>query len=227
MPLYFGPDVDRAIGEYVNERDSATKNAIFERDIRPALVKLIDSQMYLYGFYKIDDPDLLRNEALSNLYEILPKFDPTKGKKAFSYFNVVVKHWFIWKIREKNRRMKQQSENFYGIDHDVVKSNPSMVLASHEDQIIEREFWLQLFRDMEKWRPLLKKKQEVQVLDAIVFLLQNPGLVSIYNKKAVFLYIREMTGLTMKQVNHNMNRLRDLYGTFRERFHSGEEDQEG
>ena len=108
MPLYFGPEVDIKICEYVKETDPAVKNSIFEQGIRPALVKLIDSQMYLYGFYKIDDPDMLRNEALSNLYEILPKFDSTKGKKAFSYFNVVVKNWFIWKIRDKKRRLKQQ-----------------------------------------------------------------------------------------------------------------------
>ena len=225
MPLYFGPEVDVKIGEYVAETDPVLKNQIFEKGIRPALVKLIDSQMYLYGFYKIEDPDTLRNEALSNLYEILPKFDPSKGKKAFSYFNVVVKHWFIWKIREKNRRLKQQSESFYGIDHDVVKNSPSIVLSSHEDEIVEKEFWVQLFRNMDKWRPLLKKKQEVQVLDAIVFLLQNPDKVSIYNKKAVFLYLREMTGLTMKQVNHNMNRLKELYLTFREGFNSGEEEE--
>jgi hypothetical protein len=105
-----------------------------------------------------------------------------------------------------------------------VKNDPSVVLNSHQDEVIEREFWVSLYRDMDKWRPLLKKPQEVKVLDAIVFLLQNPQLVGIYNKKAVFLYIREMTGLTMKQVNHNMNRLRTLYATFRERFHSGEEE---
>lgn len=221
--MYFGPEVDIKISEYVAATDPAVKNKIFEDGIRPALVKLIDSQMYLYGFYRIDDPDTLRNEALSNLYEVLPKFDPKKGKKAFSYFNVVTRNWFIWKIRERSRRLKQQSENFYGIDHDLVKSNPSMVSSSHEDDIIESEFWVELFRDMDRWRPLLKKKQEVQVLDAIVFLLQNTGLVSIYNKKAVFLYIREMTGLTMKQVNHNMNRLKEHYLSFRERFHSGEE----
>lgn len=226
MAMYFGPEVDVEITRYVKEPDIATRNKIFEVGIRPALMKLIESQMYLYGFWKIDDPDLLKNEALSNLYEILPKFDPTKGKKAFSYFNVVVKNWFIWKIREKNKRMKQQSENFYGIDHDVVKSDPSIVLQSYEDEIIKAEFWVELHRDMDRWRPLLKKKQEVQVLDSIVFLLQNNQLISIYNKKAVFLYIREMTGLTMKQVNHNMNRLKSLYAAFRERFHSGEE-QEG
>lgn len=223
MAMYFGPDVDMKIVEYMAEKDIKSRNKIFESGIRPAMMKLIESQMYLYGFYKIDNPDTLKNECLSNLFEILPKFDSTKGKKAFSYFNVVVKNWFIWKIRDKNKRLKQQSENFYGIDHDVVRNDPSLVLASHEDAIVEKEFWVSLFRNMDGWRPLLKKPQEIQVLDAIVFLLQNPQLVSIYNKKAVFLYIREMTGLTMKQVNHNMTRMKELYVSFRGRFHSGEE----
>jgi hypothetical protein len=221
--MYFGPEVDVKIVEYRNEPDIEVRNQIFTVHIRPAMLKLIESQMYLYGFYKIDDPDMLKNECLATLYETLPKFDPSKGKKAFSYFNVVVKNWFIWKIRDRNKKLKQQSENFYGIDHDRVKSDPSIVLSSYEDEVIEREFWVELHRDMDEWRGTLKKDQEKRVLDAIVFLLQNPHLVSIFNKKAVFLYIKEMTGLTTKQVNLNMNRLKTLYATFREKFHSGEE----
>lgn len=223
MALYFGPEVDEKIAEFCASTDQAERNRLFEESISPALLKLIESQMYLYGFFKIDNPDQLKKECLSNLFEILPKFDPTKGKKAFSYFNVVVKNWFIWKIREKNKRLKNEANNFFGIDHEIVKSDPSIVLNSHQDEVMAKEFWVGLFRDMGKWRPTLKKEQEKKVLDAIVFLLQNPQLVSIYNKKAVFLYIREMTGLTMKQVNHNMNRLRDLYAAYRERFHSGED----
>lgn len=223
MGMYFGPEVDLKIAEYCASKDNAERNKIFENNIRPALVKLIDSQMYMKGFYRIDDPDTLRNECLSNLYEILPKFDPNKGKKAFSYFNVVVRNWFIWKLRERSKRLKNEANNFFGIDHEVVKNDPSIVLGSHQDDIIDREFWVGLHRDMDKWRPTLKKPHEIKVLDAIVFLLQNPLLISIYNKKAVFLYIREITGLTMKQVNHNMNRLRTLYADFREKFHSGEE----
>jgi hypothetical protein len=223
MPMYFGPEVDQKIAEFVAEKNIGPKNKIFEDGIRPALTKLIESQMYLYGFYKIDDPETLKNECLSTVFEVLPKFDPRKGKKAFSYFNVVVKNWFIWRIREKNKRLKQQSENFYGIDHDVVRSDPSLLLASHEDLIVEREFWVSLFKSMDRWRALLKKPQEIQVLDAIVFLLQNPHLVSIYNRKAVFLYIKEMTGLTTKQVNHNVNQMKELYRAFRGRFDNGEE----
>lgn len=227
MPLYFGPEVDAKIAEFIKTTDISEKNKIFENDIRPAMLKLIESQMYMYGFFKIDDPETLKNEALSNLYETLPKFDPTKGKKAFSYFNVVVKNWFIWRIREKTKRLKQQADNVYGIDHDIVRNDPSMIAASYEDEIIDKEFLTSLFKDMDKWRSLLKKKQEIQVLDAIVFLLQNPHLITIFNKKAVFLYIKEMTGLTTKQVNHNMTQLKIKYAKFRERFHSGEEDEEG
>ena len=224
MAMYFGPEVDVKIAEFLAEKDLRIRNQIFENDIRPAVLKLIESQMYLYRFFKIEDPETLKSECLSNVFEILPKFDPAKGKKAFSYFNVVVHNWFIWKIRDKNKRLKQQTENFYGIDHDVIKNDPSLITASMEDKVVEREFWLSLFKDMDRWRVLLKKPQEVQVLDAIVFLLQNPQLVSIYNKKAVFLYIHEMTGLTKKQVNHNMNRMKELYHSFKGRFHAGEEE---
>lgn len=224
MPVYFGQEVDESIEKYCKETDVQIKNQIFDLEIRPAFEKLIESQIYLYKFYKIDDVDLLKSECLSSLYETIPKFDSSKGKKAFSYFNVVTKNWFVWKIREKNKKLRQQVENFYGMDHGIVKSDPSVILQSYENDVIEKEFWVSLFKDMDKWRSLLKKKQELQVLDAIVFLLQNTHLVSIYNRKAVFLYIREMTGLTMKQVNHNMNRLKDMYSQFKERFHSGEEE---
>lgn len=227
MGIYFGKDVDEKIVEFnslTDPADADKRNKIFEDGIRPAFMKLIESQMYLYKFYKLDDPDMLKNECLSTLYEILPKFDPSKGKKGFSYFNVVVKHWFIGKTRERKKRLKTETENFYSIDHEIVKNDPSVVLSSHEDEIIEREFLSSLFKNMDKWRKLLKKKQEIQVLNAIEFLLQNPHMVPIFNKKAVFFFIKEMTNLSAKQVNHNLVNIKEMYATFREKFNDGEED---
>ena len=60
-----------------------------------------------------------------------------------------------------------------------------------------------------------------------MFLLQNPYLVTIYSKKAVYHYIREMTGLSVKQVNHNMNRLKELYLAFKRGFHGDEGESAG
>lgn len=227
MGIYFGKDVDDRIVEFNSLTDPADvgkKNKIFEDGIRPAFMRLIESQMYLYKFYKVDDPETLKNECLATLYEILPKFDPSKGKKGFSYFNVVVKNWFIGKTRERKKRLKTETENFYSIDHEIVKNDPSVVLTSYEDEVIEKEFFKVLFQNMAKWRKLLKRKQEQQVLDAIEFLLQNPNLITIFNKKAVFLYIKEMTNLTAKQVNHNLMNIKTMYEEFREKFNAGEED---
>lgn len=224
--MYFGLEVDDAIERFKNEQDPKIKEKIFTDEIRPPMMKLIENLMYLKGFYKIDDPDTLASDALAALYETIPKFDPSKGTKAFSYFNVVTRNWFISKIREKKKRSRQIADTSYSIDHDIVKNDSSVVLSSHEDEVIEKEFKLSLFRNMEKWRSILKKKQELQVLDAIVFLMQNPDLVSIYSKKAVFVYIKEMTNLTTKQVNHHMTRLKELYIKFREEFNSGEEQQQ-
>lgn len=228
MGIYFGKDVDDKIVEFNSLTDPADvdkKNKIFEEHIRPAFMKLIESQMYLYKFYKLDDPDTLKHECLATLYEILPKFDPSKGKKAFSYFNVVVKHWFIGRTRERKKRLKTETENFYSIDHEIVKNDPSVILSSHEDEVIEQEFFRELFKNMAKWRKLLNRKQELQVLDAIEFLLQNPNLITIFNKKAVFLYIKEMTNLTAKQVNHNLMNIKAMYDQFREKFNAGEEEE--
>jgi hypothetical protein len=83
---------------------------------------------------------------------------------------------------------------------------------------MEREFWLLLFQDMDRWRPLLVKKHEIQVLDAIVYLMRNPTTVSIHNKKAVYLYLRELTGLTLKTVVVDLKRIKSLYDEFKERF---------
>ena len=221
MGMYFGPDVDVRIVEYINETDQAERHRIFDLYIRPAFEKLIDGQMNAYKFYTIDDASMLKNDCLSMLYELLPKFDPSRGKKGFSYFNVVTKHWFIWKYRERQKRQRNEADNFYGIDHEVVKSDPSIVDRSYEDQVMEKEFWAQLFLNIDKWKKLLKKPQEVQILEAISFLLQNPDIVPISNRKAVYLYIREMTDMTTKQVIAHLKRIRELYFQFREEFESG------
>lgn len=225
MGQYFGRDVDENIKLFCAEADVEKKNRIFEKNIRPALLKLIESQMFVYNFNKLPDPDVLKNDCLSTLYELLPKFDPTKGKKAFSYFNVVVKNWFIWKIRENNKQTRLES--MASVDalnkEDVAKHDTNLIGPSYESELIEREFLLSLYKHMDTWKEILTKKTERQVLEAVIFLFQNPRMISIYNKKAVYVYIREITGLNTKQVIANLKRIKELYQEFRDKFNDGED----
>lgn len=222
MPQYFTKDTDKSLARFIraDKEETAFKNQVFHDEIRPAFEKLIENLIYVYGFYNIDDVETLKKDCLANLYEMIPKFDPDKGAKGFSYFNVVAKNWFIQKSRERNKKMRLESELYYELDHEVAKGDPKFSSTPHEDVVEEREFWVKFYEQMEFWRDKLSKKSEKQVLEAVIFLMQNPDLVSIYNKKAVYLYLREMTGLNTKQVVVNLKKIKSLYLKWKDRYYT-------
>ncbi|MHB8407900.1 MAG: hypothetical protein ACYDHY_07440 [Acidiferrobacterales bacterium] len=154
---------------------------------------------------------------------MIPKFKPELGTKGFSYFNVIAKNWFIQKTREKNKRAKTESELYVDLDHETAKSDPNFSVSPYEDQVEEKERWLRFYDEMESWKDRLTKKTERQVLDAVIFIMRNPDLVSIYNKKAVYLYLREITGLKTKQVVVNLKKVKALYNKWSNRYSEGED----
>lgn len=215
MGHYFNAETDASIKRFLESTSEMEKHAIFDVEIRPAFEKLIESQIYTYHFYSIDDVDTLKRECLTNLYEMIPKFDPNRGHKGFSYFNVITKNWFIQKTRERNKRNKLESDLFYDLDHETVKHDPNFTCHPHEEMVEEKEFWVSLYNEMDFWRTKLTKGPELKVLEAVIFLMQNPDLVTIYNKKAVYLYLRELTGLNTKQVVTNLKRIKSLYSKWK------------
>lgn len=210
MGLYFSSVHDEAIRRYNVEQDIAAKSRIFSVEIRPAFEKLIESLMLTYRFSYLDDVETLKADCLTALYEALPRFDGTRGTKAFSYFNVIAKNWFIFKYREFVKRGRTEGEFRPDIDYETE--------APHESLIEEKERWEELYLAMEGWREDVEKKADLQVLEAVIFLMRNSGLVPIYNRKAVFLYLREMTGLNTKQVVGGLKRVTALYHDWKEGF---------
>ena len=80
------------------------------------------------------------------------------------------------------------------------------------------EFWNCLLTQVDKWDSGSLKVNEKAVLDAVRVLLHNIEDIEIFNKKAVYLYLRELTGLNTKQVVNNLNKLRDKYRTFKNKW---------
>lgn len=212
MGQYFTADTDRAIASFKNTDNVLEKNKIFDAEIRPAFEKLIENLIYVYRYYNIDDTETLKNDCLANLYENINKFDPNRGTKGFSYFNVVAKNWFIYKSREKANRSRTDIQ----FDGDEMSDDDTgLNLSAHEKDLSQREFWLEFYSEVESWRDLLEKPQERAILEAIIFIMRNNHLVSIFSKKAVYLYLREMTGLNPKQVVHNLKKILDLYANWK------------
>jgi hypothetical protein len=57
---------------------------------------------------------------------------------------------------------------------------------------------------------------------AVRILLDSADQIEIFNKKAIYLYLREITGLNTKQVVNNLNKLRKRYRTFKVKWENSE-----
>ncbi len=218
MSQYFTKQTDEHICDFLQETDEPRRHEIFNTGIKPAFEKLIENLIYVYKFFSLDDVDTLKRDCLAHLYIMLPKYDPSKGTKGFSYFNVVAKNWFIHKAKERTKKNRVEKELHVDVSAAYARNNPNMVISPHEDEVLEKEFWMTFYAEMEQWRPKFLKKSEKHILEAVIFLMQNSELVSIYNKKAVYLYLREMTGLNEKQVAIGLKKLKVEYKRWREKY---------
>jgi len=162
----------------------------------------------------------LKDECKVWLTTILEKYDPNKGSKAFSYFSVITKNWFIHKVKKNTKRAK--TEILYD---ELPKSIENERLVTHNKyhkQREEKEFWESLWEEIDHWDTGNLKENEKKVLEAVKILLNSideDGM--IYNKKAIYLYLRELTGLNTKQVVNNLNKLRGKYRIFKKNWNEG------
>ena len=74
---------------------------------------------------------------------------------------------------------------------------------------------------MAKWENLKLKETERRVLEAIKILFNSTDEIEIFNKKAIYLYMREITGLNTKQIVNNLNRIRKRYRVFKDEWEKG------
>jgi len=194
---------------------------LYRTFIQPAFSEMVDKIVFTYKFTSLPNIDDLRDECKIYLTTILGKYDPAKGSKAFSYFSVITKNWFIHKVKKTNKESKRQ------VDIDNLTAENQLQFASttikYDEQRQTEEFWNLLWEEIKDWEDSRLKESERKVLQAIKILLEdkdNPNL--IFNKKAIYLYIRELTGLNTKQVVNNLNKIRTKYRVFRHRWDEGQ-----
>tara|TARA_R110000824_G_scaffold14605_3_gene62092 strand:+ start:5401 stop:5946 length:546 start_codon:yes stop_codon:yes gene_type:complete len=180
---------------------------------------MVDKITYTYKFTTLPNIEVLKDECKIWLTTILDKFDPEKGSKAFSYFSVITKNWFIHRVKKNSKDLKKEI-NF---EDAIVEIERSSILA--ENQYIEKrekyEFWSGLMKELDKWDNQDLKENERKVLNAIIDLFDNVDQLEIFNKKAIYMHIRELTNLNTKQVVNNLNKLRTRYRTFKKGWNEG------
>ena len=213
---YFTIDHQKAIVAYASTDDKKVRTELYIQWIQPVFDEMVDKIVYTYKFTTLPNIDPLKEECKIWLTTILDKFEPEKGSKAFSYFSVITKNWFIHKVKRNSKRTRTE------VQYDEIPLEIEEQYLSTENNYLSQreqfEFWQHLFREMEMWENLKLKENEKKVLQAVKILFENAEDIEIFNKKAIYLYLREITGLNTKQVVNNLNKIRGKYQSFKKKW---------
>ena len=217
---YFTKDHENAIIQYVATDDQRLRTQLYLEYIGPAFNEMVDKIVYTYKFTNLPNIDSLKDECKVWLTTILDKYDPNKGSKAFSYFSVITKNWFIHKVKKNAKRAR--TEVLYDELPKDIESERLVTTNQYHRQREEKEFWMSLWVEIDNWDTGNLKDNEKKVLEAVKILLNSIDEDEmIYNKKAIYLYLRELTGLNTKQVVNNLNKLRIRYRIFKKNWVNG------
>ena len=216
---YFTKVHENAIISYALTDDKIIRTELYIELIGPALDEMVDKIVYTYKFNNLPNIDYLKDDCKIWLMTILDKYDPNKKSKAFSYFSVITKNWFIHKVKQNSKKLKRDLQ--YESITSEVESEQLVEENSYEIDRETFEFWQHLFREMESWEKLKLKENEKKVLEAIKILFNSIDAIEIFNKKAIYLYMREITGLNTKQIVNNLNRIRKRYRNFKSEWIKG------
>jgi hypothetical protein len=215
LKLYFNSGTQDAIVKFQQEEVKKEKDRLYVGEIMPAFEKLVENLINIHKFTGMHDTyEELKNDCVNFLFETIHKFDAGRGTNAFSYFNVVAKNWLIIRTKQKTQRTKKS-----------VSLDDSASLTANETLMIE-EFNLLPSQDilidsadaaentvslLYEIRSKAKTENELTCIKAIITIFENIDDIDLLNKSAVLLYMRELSGLTPKQLTTSMQSIKRHY----------------
>ena len=212
---YFTQATEDAIVRYNNCSDPEERSEIYRKEIHYAFFKLTENIIHTFKFYytEVNEIEHLQHEVITFLLDKIHLFDPTRGAKAFSYFGTIAKRYLIIQNTQnyKKRVDKAPVEELhhdlkysYDIDYNPMEKDD---LSDFLDEYLEY--------CTENIYILFPKEKDARVADAILEIFRKRENIDIFNKKAIYLYIREMVDVKTPHITRIADQLGDI---FRENF---------
>lgn len=207
---YFTLDTQQAIIEYRLETLPLNRNKIFNERIYYAFYKLAENIIHTFKFYytEVDNINELKHEVIAFLLEKLHLYDDSKGK-AYSYFGTIAKRYLIVYNNNNYKRLKGKA-TVEEVDEDKTLLND--LVLNHDDNLEDLTLIdLYIQHIDENLLEIFPKDQEARVGDAILELFKRRETIDIFNKKALFIYIKEITDAPTPIITKVIKVLKSIY----------------
>jgi len=199
---YFTQKTEDAIIRYNNEERPAMRNRIYNDHIKDAFDKLCENIIHTFKFYYFDvSSEEVKNEVVSFLVMNMHKYTAGKGK-AFSYFSIVAKNYLILHNNNNYKKMKTHDKI------DVMDWDRSIQteISQKDTDSSYKEFVSQM---LEYWdnnmNVIFRRQKDIRVADAVLHIFRIKGSIELFNKKALYILIREMTQSNTQHITRVIN----------------------
>lgn len=199
-------------------KEEFRRNEIYRLHLKAPLDKMIESIIRRYKLYsKSMSFEDLHSDTLSFLMIKFHKFKPSKGKKSYSYYGTICKHYLLGKLIKDDKKLKtlisyediasnleENEEYSYEIDDNNVDLTHviSIMCNSIRDELEGK----------------ILTENEIKVGNALISILENwenvfegQDATNKYNKNLILYYMREMTSLGTKDIRNAMKRYKTIY----------------
>ena len=215
---YFTADTEEAIIEYVNETDQDKRNAIYNARIKYGFFKLTENIIHTFKFYYFDyGARELKQEVVAFMLEKLPKFVEGRGK-AFSYFSIVAKNYLI-QNNNRNYRDLKAKKPIIAIDRERDLGRESSTQDYRDDLDVFMEKFPQYYQRIVEER--FRSSRDKRIAYAVLRLFEERKNIEIFNKKALYILIREMTDTKTQHITKVVNVIKEDFSDKFKKFQEG------
>jgi DNA-directed RNA polymerase specialized sigma24 family protein len=207
---YFTQDTENAIVLYNNTLDSELRSKIYREQIHYAFFKLTENIIHTFKFYytEVDNIEDLQHEVITFLLSKIHLFNPEKGAKAYSYFGTIAKRYLILSNQKNYKKridtapietLEEDEKHSYNIDETPSDERLSNFIDIYTDYCSQNIY------------ELFPKEYDAQIADAILELFRKRENLDIFNKKALYIYIREIIDVKTPKITKIANQLYDVF----------------
>jgi len=206
--MYFTPVTEEAIIAYNVEEDELLKNRVYRDHIHHPLYKMAENLIHRFKFYYMDGtPEDVKYEVITFLLEKLSKYTQNKGR-AFSYFSIVAKNYLIQNNNKSYKRLISKADTLKidserNVTNEIVRSGNLQTVNSFMDRFVD-------YYD-KKVEETYRSVRDRRIAYAVLELFRNRENIENYNKKALYIMIREMTGTKTQYITKVVNEIKSEY----------------